>query len=230
MRLNLTPGLYELIETGDGTAATLVAAMIAKEALDPYWISSPQADAPEILRLAGCNPWYEVVSRAYVALTAVRGVDEACPGEFDLFVIDCLADMRGTHPEARTIAADVKRAVIGWKPAVPVLVVNNWREPAPPGGVYWRGRVNTRVLDVLREEPLIAHLDDFQEGCPPLFLVWYPNYRPELRPLKPIEWRYFFPDGVPGWEVHFQLDRPATVTPTGQRQRRAAWLIERSVR
>lgn len=226
MRLSAIPGLYELVETGDGTAATLVAAMIAKEAGHALWVSSPDAYAPALYAAVqlSVSAGYQC-ARVSVALDAIKVAEslEAC----NLAVVDNLAGLHGDHPGARTIAADVKRAIMGWSPRIPVLVVNNWREPAPPGGVYWRGRANARTLDVLRQEPLIAHLADFQEGCPPLFLVWYPNYRPELRPLKSVEWRYFFPDGIPGWGVHFQSGRPATVTPTGQRPSLRPWLIER---
>jgi hypothetical protein len=228
MRLNMTPGLFELVGTGDGTAATLLAAVIAKEARDPYWIASPHGGEPALIQAAGCNPWYEGEDRAYYALLGARSIADL--GPHDLVVIDCLADMRGVHPEARTIAADVKRAIMGWEPTIPILVVNNWRNPAPPGGVYWRGRANSRRLIALREEPLIALLDDFQEGHAPLFLVWYPpfNFGPTLRPLLSIEWLYFFPDGVPGWQVFKESGRLA-ISSTGQRPGRRPWLIERKV-
>lgn len=221
-----SPGLYEIVATDDGAAGTLLALLIAKASglHDVCWITSYDDYAPSLFSAALYTPrhLYETAQARY-ALETAKGMDRSSGA--DLVVIDSLAGMRGVHPEARTIAADVKRAIIGWEPSIPVLVVNQWRYPAPPGGVYWRGRVSSRTIDVLRQEPMIAYLDDFQPGCPPRFLVWYPSYRPELRPLRSVEWRYFFPAGMPGWSVDFQPGRPATVIPTDQSPGRRPWIV-----
>lgn len=219
--LNTTPGLYELVDCGDGAAGTLLAALIGRQVERVCWITSPATYAPAIFGAVAWQP-HMLFQGSQVAYAFE--VAKAISSEADLIVIDSLAELRGMHPESKTISAAVKRAVMGWDPAIPILVTNHWRHPAPPGGVYWRGRANSRCVIPLREQPLIALLEDFQEGHAPLFLVWYPNYRPEFRPLKNVEWSYFFPDGVPGYRVFTSPGQPVTVHSIAQKVQRRPWL------
>jgi hypothetical protein len=211
-------------ENGTGTALAVLIARQVEGAV--VWLTDPNSLNPAIFNRLG---WYPVnlyqVDMVAAGLEAVRGLDLS--GEAALIVLDSLAGLRGTHPQARTIANDVNRGIAGWEPQTPVLVVNQQRDPAPPGGVRWRRRANSRTLIPLLDRPIISLFQEHVAGVPPWFLVWYPKYRPEFRPLRRREWRLFFPDGLPGYQVSWPEDGSMALAPIGLKERVRPWLVDR---
>ena len=219
----MRPGLYELVGDENGTG-TALAALIARRVKGPvYWLTSTADYAPAIFNLLDWWPTGQLYqgSRVAPAFEFMRAVDRA--GVADLIVLDSLAGLHGTHPQAQTIANDVKRGVAGWEPQTPVLVVNQARVPAPPGGVHWRARVNSRELIPLHSTPIISLLADYT-FVNPWFLVWHPGRQPEFRPLEQVEeWTSFFPDGVPGYRI--QIDEAGVHATCTHVERQHPWLI-----
>ena len=145
----MKPGWYEL-RGEEQVGKTTLAIMIAKEYGSVLWLSAPQEDPAILLAVLDWEPTLtRVVSRVDVLFAAARAAQE----HVDLIVIDSLAGMAPSHPDANNIAPDVRRS--WFEPSIPILVINQDRHPAPPGGAFWRGVVNTRSLLQFRRRPAL---------------------------------------------------------------------------
>ncbi len=175
------PGLYELV--GNGEDATLVAAIIAQRIGGAcLWIRSPETRDPRSFeKIFNWSP--SVCLEAEIVGAAFQAVRDLSP-VYDMIVLDSLAGLRGDHPGARNVAQYVTRAIRGLRPTIPVLVTNQHREPAPPGGMWWRETVVSRSLLFVRHNapPFMSWLMGTNQ-----WMVWYADSVPELRCLSPSE-------------------------------------------
>lgn len=189
-----TPGYYELVIDPD-YAGLMLATLIAERAENPFWIVSvPMID--DVRAVWGrLDRWPAfAVDHVNVAFGAIQ---ELRP-DIDLVVIYDLASLLPDHSASRYIARSVKRAIAGWEPEIPVLVLNQHRHPAPPGGVYWRTRCRSRRLRTLYNEwgLTLAHLEGGDR-----FVIEYPYIAAQFRALKPVE-RYL----LRGMELRKEID------------------------
>ena len=174
------PGFYELV-CDPGPAGLMLATMITERADYPLWIVSvPMAD--DVKSVWGDLSRYpgHAVDRVGVAFWAIKEAGSF----YDLIVLCDLASLLPDHSASRHIARSVRRAVSGWTPACPVLVLNQYRHPAPPGGIFWRQVGVSRLLQTLYNDWgfTLAHLEGSR--C---FVVKYPTYKVEYRPLYRVE-------------------------------------------
>ena len=175
-------GWHEL--SGDmGAGKTTLAVLAAREYERVLWISAPQEYSPTIFEALDYEP-YALWSVGLVRI-AFEAVYQA-QGDVDLVVIDSLAGLGPTHSQARTIAADVRRA--WFEPDIPILVVNQDRYPAPPGGTWWRSCLaGSQTLVKYRDRPfLMSQL--VPDGR---WFIW--KDKPELRGLSREEEELWFP-------------------------------------
>lgn len=158
MRIRDEPGYYELI-CDPGPAGLMLATMIAEQAENPFWfVSIPMIDDVRAA-LGSLSRW---PTYAVDHVKVVFGTIQECKAQFDLVVICDLTTLLPDHSASNHIARSIQRAIAGWEPQMPVLVLNQYRYPAPPGGVYWRTRRRSRRLRTLHDDQgfTLAHLQD----------------------------------------------------------------------
>lgn len=147
-------GWYELV--GDPQAGkTTLAALLAREIGYTLWLTTAQELSEPILQRVNpsCDVYLvEKVGEAF-------GIAREAQGDVDFVVVDSLASLRPDHPGARNVAGDV--TCLLFTPTVPILVVNQDRHPAPPGGARWVAVASRRRLTLYRQQPFLAsYLDD----------------------------------------------------------------------
>jgi hypothetical protein len=152
------PGYYELV-IDPGPAGLLLAMLISRQAERPFWfVSMPMLD--DVRMALGSFSLWPMYAANHVRV--VFGMIQECqPGASDLVVVCDLETLLPDHRSSRYIAKSVQRAIAGWEPEMPVLVLNQHRHPAPPGGVYWRTRCRSRRLRTLYNDYglTLAHLE-----------------------------------------------------------------------
>jgi len=146
MEERLGPGWYEIVDVQPDAGAVQFAAQWAARYPLVLWISTPaKIDDWSIVAplLQGhCTSALLQIEKVSVAMAVIRDV-QTCS---DCVVLDDLATLLPDHPSATRIAPDVRRCIAGWTPQIPILVVNQWRRPAPPGGAQWRAALKKRWL------------------------------------------------------------------------------------
>ncbi len=207
-------GLFELI--GNGDDATLVTAIIAQRCGgDCLWIRSPESRDPRTFEQI-FNWMPSLCLEAEIVGAAFQAIRDLSP-VYDMIVLDSLAGLRGDHPGARNIAQYVTRALGGLRPTIPVLVTNQHRVPAPPGGIWWREAVisSQSLISVRNRPPLMSQLADSDK-----WLVWYPHGKPRLRSLKLIEVKYFNLEGL------LSRQGPSSIATFKALRARPPWIVD----
>jgi len=159
----MKPGWHEVRESGPLAGGSLLAALVAQKYEHVIWVLSSQAHV-NIFNLLDWAPEYifaiERIDRFFLMLAEVHDVA-------DLVVVDNFAELAPVHPQNVHIAGDVKRH--WFRPKCPVIVLNQERVPHPPGGEFWRSRLQTKqTLSNLEHYP-----DLYSQLCPDgRWLVW----------------------------------------------------------
>ena len=183
MQANRTPGFYELVYEHD-SGGLFLAALIARKFERTLWLfSTAAADDMHAVACTDKQDGHEshglIASKMSSAFSTIRAQGR----NFDLYVIDDLSSLLPDHSGSRHVAKSLQRAVVGWEPSAPVLVLNQERHPAPVGGLYWRQRrVSRRLITIRDGTPLL--LSWLQEGPERRFLIWYPWGKPQFRRLS----------------------------------------------
>lgn len=212
--MGVAVGWYELVGQPQ-VGKTTLAALLAKHFQDVLWVWGAQEVSEGILAEVGLEPACQlVVTTVSQAFEVIKEVGK----NVDLAVLDSLAGLSPDHPQATRIAPDVARNI--FIPEVPVLVVNQVRYPAPPGGVRWASLVSRRELAMFRDRPaLLSQLIPDEEER---WLLWYPGSAPAFRKLEDRDQIWFPESEVVYGRNTAQLGRPSR-RPSGSGGR--AWLL-----
>lgn len=177
MALRLVRGFNQLVgEPGSGK--TILALLLGREYEAPaILVTQPLA------RLAFLAPADRVLAirSLTVAFQLMQRIQEEEAA--DVIVLDDLASLLPDHPAAR-IATSLSSALEGRQWDLPILVVNQYRHPQPPGGTLFRSLVK-RQISLHRIRPgmrdLVSAIFVDRQRIPELLFWPWTEEAPEIR-------------------------------------------------
>lgn len=168
------PGFHQL--TGPASCGKTTYAILQSVGRDRVgWVGAPLDDPMFLFSTLGWQPDIFVeAGRVSDAFWAMRDMQRVA----DFIVLDSLAALMPDHPQSPQIARDVERA--WFRPSVPILIINQQRYPAAPGGSLWQGALTSaRRMISICQYPLVTWI-----GAPFEVLIWAPGGGPIINPLS----------------------------------------------